>query len=305
MTTAVNVQDPEIVAGLDLGWRDLTVTPDDVRRHAKAVGDHNPWYFDSSPFGGPVAPALFFHSQPLQFARQTKDGWVRPAWFLSNRRGTLFTKQEWEFLDAARVGEALRLHAIVVDRYNRRDREYVVSMTQIFGADQRQILQVRTFQSFLLDPDQPGIVVDKEREKTKSQVEIASADALGELAPVRKHVTGEMCMRFSGPDKNYHSDREEAIAMGFPDIVVAGPLSVCFLGQMLTDSFGAGFYRGGRLAIRFVNPLWGNDTVATHGVIRERTPEGAALRTHVDVWCEKDHGTKTIVGTASAVSPME
>ena len=42
MTTAVSVQDPDIVVGLDLGWRDLTVTPEAVRHHAAAVDDLNP-----------------------------------------------------------------------------------------------------------------------------------------------------------------------------------------------------------------------------------------------------------------------
>ncbi len=38
-----------------------------------------------------------------------------------------------------------------------------------------------------------------------------------------------MCQRYSGPARNYHNDREEAHKLGFPDIVVQGTMSTCFI----------------------------------------------------------------------------
>jgi hypothetical protein len=35
--------------------------------------------------------------------------------------------------------------------------------------------------------------------------------------------------------------------------------------------------------------------------VREDVAEGSRRRIHLDVWCEKADGTKTLVGTASAL----
>jgi acyl dehydratase len=293
MTSETISADAGIVVGLDLGWRQFTVTPEMVQSYADSVGDHNPWYFGASPYGGPVVPALYFHFEPFR----------HQGWFLSNRHGTLFARQEWQFFNPLMVGQSVRTHAIVVDRYVRRNRQYVGCDTHIFDDNDRLIAQARTYQSFLLDPTYTGVVIDKEREKSADRkLEISREGALGELTPVRKQVTPEMCVIFSGPSKNYHSDIDAARAMGFPDIVVAGPMSICFLGEMLTKNFGEGFLQGGRLSLRLLNILWASDGLTVTGLIRNRTPEGDNIRVEADVWCEKENGAKTIIGTASAVT---
>jgi acyl dehydratase len=294
MTSEARVVDAHIGVGMSLGWREHTVTPEMVQSFADSVGDHNPWYFGPSPFGGPVVPSLFFHSEPFR----------HQGWFLSHRHGTLFAKQEWDFFHPVMVGDRVRTYSIVIDRYIRRNREYVGNELLIFSDDYRLLARARTYQSFLADPTYTGAVIDKEREKApERRLEITTEGALGELKPVRKQVTPEMCMIFSGPMKNYHNDVEEARKMGFPDIVVAGPMSICFLGQMLTENFGEGWFRGGRLSVNLINILWGSDAVTARGLIRSELQEGPGLRVQADIWCEKDDGTKTIIGTASGVRP--
>jgi hypothetical protein len=92
-----------------------------------------------------------------------------------------------------------------------------------------------------------------------------------------------------------------ARALGFPDVVVQGMMSICFISALMTDTFGAGWFCGGKLDVRLVNVLWGGEELTTHGQISARLPEGRATRVVVDVWCEKPDGTKTVVGTASAL----
>ncbi len=110
-----------------------------------------------------------------------------------------------------------------------------------------------------------------------------------------------MCEAFSGPEKNYHTDRAMAQALGFPDIVVQGMLSVCFVAELMTHAFGVGWLLAGKLDVRLVNVVWVDDVVTTRGKVREEVAEGGRRRVHLDVWCEKADGTKTIVGTASAL----
>ena len=91
-----------------------------------------------------------------------------------------------------------------------------------------------------------------------------------------KTVTVEMSQKFSGPSKNYHTDRELARQLGFPDIVVQGMLSVCFLSELMTRRFGEGWYCGGRMTVNLVSVLWPDEPLACRAVVKELTPRAPA-----------------------------
>jgi acyl dehydratase len=282
----------EVHVGRDYGGATYDITPDLVERYIAGTGDDHPWYRGPSPFGGPVAPALIVHSAVFH----TLD------WYLPNLYGNLHARQEFDFFAPVMVGERLHSRSVIADRYMKRDREYVVNETLVFNSAGAIVTRGRTHQSFLL-PERAagGFAVDKSRER-----DAARSFKVGERGgePIESpmiHVSEAMCMAFSGPAATYHTNREAARKLGFPEIVVQGMLSVCLAGAMMTRRFGAGFLCGGRFDLRLVNVLWANETSAARGRILERRPEGARTRAEVEVWCEKSDGTKTTVGTGSAL----
>lgn len=284
----------QVYVGRYMGARELEVTPEVVAHYQRAVGDHNPWYSGPSPFGGPVAPALILHSEVYRYR----------GWYLPNIYGNLHAKQEWELFHPIMVGDRVTTRSLIVDRYIKRGREYVVNEVTCFGPDGRILHRGRTHQSFLMDGEGQGLVVDKGREKRpERRFEIGEGEALEELPPLSKRVTLEMSRLFSGPERNYHTDVEEARKLGFPEIVVQGMMSLCFLSEMLARRFGEGWYVGGRMNVNLVNILWLDEELTCHGLVREVTPERSRRRAHLQVWCEKADGTKTVVGTASALVP--
>ena len=283
----------EVYVGLDCGRRGYVISPQIVREYADAVQDHHPWYFGPSPFGGPVAPGLIRHSEMF----------VDRRWYLPNIYGNLHAKQEWELFAPILVGEHISAHSWVIDRYRKRGRDYVVNEVLLLGDDGRVHVRGRTHQSFLPESSAGGTVVGKEREKEAGRrFEVGKGPTLEELAPLVKEVGPEMCVRFSGPGKNYHTDREEAQKLGFPEVVVQGMMSVCFLSELLTRRFGAGWYCGGKMAVNLVNVLWQGETVTAYGAVKEFTPEGGRRRAHLEVWCQKADGTVITVGSASALA---
>jgi hypothetical protein len=172
----------------------------------------------------------------------------------------------------------------------------------MLGADGRVCVRSRTHQSFLREGVATGVVVGKEREKEAGRrFEVGQGTGLETLAPIQKEVNLHMCQAFSGPGKNYHTDREEAVKLGFPEVVVQGMMSICFISELLTRRFGEGWYCGGKMNVNLVNVLWGGETTTTHGVIKEMTPEGGRQRAQLEVWCQKADGTVITVGSASAV----
>jgi acyl dehydratase len=283
----------EVYVGRYLGERTVEVTPELVNEYSEAVADHNPWYTGESPFGASVAPALLLHSEVYRTL----------SWYLPRIFGNLHARQEWELFHPTLVGDRVTTRSQVIDRYIKRDREYVVNEVSCFAEDGRLLNRGRTHQSFLLDRQTDGVVVDKDREKrVDRRFDLGEGEVLEEIAGPSKEVTLEMCKRFS-PRKSYHNDVEEARKLGFPDIVVQGMMPLCFLSEMMTNRFGEGWFAGGKMNVNLVNVLWRGDVVTCRGVVREILPEGSNRRAHLQVWCEKADGTKVVVGSASSLMP--
>jgi acyl dehydratase len=284
-------QDEEVYVGRYYGERTREISADLIQAYSEGVEDYNPWYFGESPFGGAIAPALLLHSEVYRDV----------AWYLSIF-GNLHAKQEWELFHPMLLGDQVTARRQIVQRYRKRDRDYVVNEVSVFGKDGRLLNRGRTHQSFLIKQDGEGHVVDKDREKRSDRkFEMEEAEVLEEISAPAKFVSIEMCRKFS-PGKSYHNDVDEARKLGFPDVVVQGMMSLCFISEMMTNRFGQGWYAGGRMNVNLVNVLWQGETVTAKGILRTREPEGSSMRATVDVWCEKQDGTKIVVGSASGLA---
>src|SRR5881628_3513111 len=274
----------EVHVGQDVAGRALAVSDADVARYEAGTGGAS-----TRPAG--AAPALILHSEVYRSL----------AWYLPNIFGNLHARQEWELFAPVLVGQPIRTRATVVDRYRKRNREYVVNEVLVTDAEGRWLQRSRTHQSFLVEDGGRDTVVDREREKRPERVFTVGEGPGEPIGPFTRPITLAMCEAFSGPEKNYHNDREMARMLGFPDIVVQGMLSVCLVSELMTETFGAGWLLGGKMDVRLVNVVWVDDVLATRGKVREEVAEGGHRRVHLDVWCEKADGTKTLVGTASAL----
>jgi acyl dehydratase len=278
----------EVHVGKDLGGRTVTIGEADVRRHEEGTGGESA---SVALAGGMTAPALLFHSEVYRSL----------AWYLPNIFGNLHARQEWELFAPLLVGATVRTRSTVVERYRKRNRDYVVNEVLVTDPDGRWLQRSRTHQSFLVEDASREVVVDRDREKRDDRRFEVGEGPGEEVAPLVRPITIAMCQAFSGPDKNYHTDREMAQALGFPDIVVQGMLSICFVSELMTRAFGIGWHLAGKLDVRLVNVVWVEDVLTTRGKLREEVAEGGKRRAILDVWCEKADGTKTLIGSASAL----
>jgi acyl dehydratase len=274
----------EVHVGQDVSGREVIVTRDEIALYAAGTG------LPKVP-DGEIAPALLYHSEVYRDL----------SWYLPNIIGNLHARQEWEMFAPLRVGAAVRSRVTVVERYRKRDRNYVVGEVLWTTTDGRWLQRSRTHQSFLVEEERRGLVVDRDREK-RADRQFAIGEGPGaSIAPFSRTITIPMCEAFSGPEKNYHTDRAAAQMLGFPDIVVQGMWSVCLVSELMTAAYGVAWQLGGTLDVRLVNVVWVNDALTAHGKVREEVAEGAKRRLHLDVWCEKPDGTKATVGTASVL----
>jgi acyl dehydratase len=105
-----------VTVGEEFMSDDFLIKPEDVETYGFAVDDHNPWYFEDSPFGGAIAHPTLLGNQAL-LMRHSK--YVVPA--------GLHAKMQFEFVEPLRVGMRVRSHGKVSDKYEKRGRHYMVT----------------------------------------------------------------------------------------------------------------------------------------------------------------------------------
>jgi acyl dehydratase len=115
--------------GDDLGSLEFVVTDEMVRRNAWANDDYNPWYLVESPFGGRIASPVIVASF---------DARLFYGHFAYPEGGSLFAKQEFEYVRPLFVGEPYTLSGRVADIYERRGRTFFrigMSITDANGVE--------------------------------------------------------------------------------------------------------------------------------------------------------------------------
>lgn len=289
----MNLKGEPASVGRHCGSNTYRIDESVVRFYQDALDDHHPLH-------DRFAPPLLHHSECYAFLGE---------WYLKNLFGNLHGQQDWELFAPIPIGSRVRTRSTIIDRYSRRGRDWVVNETDLMSDEPedvgRLLVRGRTYQSFLPPKDEheagDGFVVDESTARKKEPRPPFPTATGPDLAPVTKVVDQRRCWMFSGPGKTYHTDREEAKKLGFPNIVVQGMMSTCFVSQVMQDHFGMGWLAGGRMSVKLTNVLWVDETVTTHAKIRDEVTEGTRTRVHCDVWVEKDDGVRVILGSASAL----
>ena len=284
----MNLTGQPAAVGRHCGSNEYEVGREVVDFYAEALGDPSPLY-------AKLAPPLVHHSECYKFVGE---------WYLKNLFGNLHAQQDWELFAPIEIGSRVRTRSTIIDRYQKRGRDYVVNETDLISPlDGRLLVRGRTHQSFLPPKDgkPDAYVVDAASAANKAARPPFPTATGADLEPVEKLVDERRCWMFSGPGRNYHTDREQAQKLGFPKIVVQGMMTTCFVSQLMQDAFGMGWIEGGRMSVKLTNVVWVDDTLFARGKVRETTHEGTRSRTHCDVWVEKADGTRVLIGTASAL----
>jgi acyl dehydratase len=242
------------------------------------------------------APPLLYHSECYKFVGE---------WYLKNLFGNLHGRQDWFLFAPIPLGARVRTRSTIIDRYHRRNRDWVVNETDVLlDATGELLVRGHTHQSFLppkQDQEAGGFVVDEKTAQKKAPPPPFPTATGPDLAPLTKTIDDRRCWMFSGPSRNYHTDREQAKKLGFPTIVVQGMMSTCFVSQLMQDHFGEGWLRGGRMSVKLTNVLWVDETVNVRGRIADEQREGARTRVRCEVWIDKTDGTRILAGEASAL----
>lgn len=105
------------------------------------------------------------------------------------------------------------------------------------------------------------------------------------------------------PQRNLHTDVVKAHEAGLEGIIASGTQSEGLLIGFLLELFGAAWYAGGELDIRFVKAVRVNNTVRPVVRLAGREAVERGVRVKLDCWCENASGERVIDGTAAVTIP--
>jgi acyl dehydratase len=118
-----------VTVGEEFRSDDFLIKPEDIETYAYAVDDHHPWFFEDSPLGGKIAHPTLLANQAL-LLRHSR--YTIPA--------GLHAKMQFEFLEPLRVGMRVRTYGKVLDKYERRDRHYMVTQFETRDEETGEVL---------------------------------------------------------------------------------------------------------------------------------------------------------------------
>jgi acyl dehydratase len=292
-----------LVVGEEFRSGEHLVIPEDVETYAWAVDDHDPWFFGSGPFGGPVAHPTLLANQAL-FLRHSR--YVVPA--------GLHARMAFEFLGPVRLGTRARTTGRVVDKYVRRDKPYMVTEYRTVDDEGNPLVAGRFTQMLFAGATAPpagtGGPQPEPRVDVVPDTSIRRAEgrhgglAVGDpIGPLERAVDQRRIDAYSGVRPgSIHTDPEWAQAKGFSIPIAQGMMSTAYVSALMTDAIGAGFVVGGRMDVRFLRPVHPGTTLTITGTVTGFTQEADGIRCHVDVAAHADDGTQTLAGTASGLT---
>jgi len=116
---------------------EFVVTPEYNQQYLYAVEDYHPRYLQETELGPPIVhPGLL-----LNQSNSTRS----PSYYLPPGISSLHAGDEAEFINPGRVGKKFRVTWKIVDKYEKRGRQYRVTETLVVDEDGMEILRRKNF----------------------------------------------------------------------------------------------------------------------------------------------------------------
>jgi acyl dehydratase len=119
--------------GDKLGSLDFVITAEQVERNAWANDDYNPWYMEDSPFGGRIISTVLLASF---------DARLFYGYYSYPPGGSLFAKQEFEYLVPLRIGESYTMTGTLIDMYRRKGRTFFVAGMSVTDGQGTEVMRM-------------------------------------------------------------------------------------------------------------------------------------------------------------------
>ena len=97
-----------------------------------------------------------------------------------------------------------------------------------------------------------------------------------------------------------HFDPVTAAKHGLKAPIQTGMMSGAYLAEMCVNFFGTAFFENATMEGKFVKPIYAGELITTHGIVREKTPEGNGYRFAAELWADNQDGEVKTVASVTA-----
>ncbi len=296
-----------VIVGEEMGPVDYDIKVSSHLKHADIIQVHHPWFQEELH--------LFAPWEMMCGAR------VMSRWKYGRLNAGLMTALDFHFFKPAKAGQKLLGEVIVVDKYHKRGRDYVLHSTTTKDENGEKLFWTR--EELILLGEHKGQVAGhsgeesrKERWQEKWEQDGEEAEASPDLPlgfVLKCQIRKPLAMAVSGSaaggwskDKwvdNIHSD-DYAKSKGYAGGVVEAYMVWEFgLLEMLVNFFGPEkLFTTGMATTKICGPGYVGDTVVGKAKVIDKIPELSGTRLVLATRVERENGEMLNVGTISAIT---
>jgi acyl dehydratase len=300
--TYENIEVPEAFGPVDVLVDDLK-----IKRFAFVVDDFGDWYLKGSPWGARIGQPGLLANDLLQLFTMR---------YAPSQVVGLHTSEELWWERPVFVDQRVRLTARYTERYEQRGQGSVVMEAEAHDVEGNVLVRHRGVEIMRTDPSRvggrgsasgggPRITGEHDAALPRVRRLDRSAVAGTGLTPFRKEVTFEQMAVFSRIGefvRNIHNDLDKARATGLAVPILQGQQQVCYLAERAAAAFGAVWFTGGWLKVKFLRPVSAFDVIEIAGVVREVEETEAGRLAKLDLWVRgADGGLSTVAWAQCAL----
>jgi|GEM_PF-1929005 len=280
----------QLKIGDKFGPRPFDTSERAVERFCKEMGDQNPLWLKSSPWGKPVTP-------PLLSATLIGLGMIGSKY---DAHTTVPTRLIQKNIKPIFVGTKINQTGILVDKYIKKGLEYLTIdsvLTDDKGEEYRRVTD-----HFLLSLER----YEREDTPSKHGVDSGLPAAAGSGVEIPSYTRTAYQAALDEParflDDSSHKDNY-AQTKGFKGALLSGYLTGGYLCKYLIDYFGPSWLIGGEVSIAFVRAVYQREQITIKGHKIEQGVQKKGGKVTLAFTVEKPDGTTAITGWAKGTVP--
>jgi acyl dehydratase len=265
MAPIESVLDPSIIGRIYEGPTEI-VDPKKTMAYAKATNETNPRYYelDENSLAIPVLFPVTMVAAPLKEMMTDDTLNLDFSRMVHGEQEVLYFRplRPWD-----KIKTTLELESIDV-----KESGDILWAKTVGSADDALVFELRASMFFRKPRKESGSVKPRVKEKPiKKQIIIYK----------QMYVTSDQSMRYAAASGDYnpiHLDKDLALAVGLPDIILHGLCTMAFAIQAVVDTLADGDpTKVKSVKTRFSKPVFMDDTLTTEGWLLEETETGKII----------------------------
>ena len=291
-----------------------------IKSFARAIGDDNPLWNDEvaarrSRFGGLIAPPTF--------TRLIVNSLRLPGTVQYALPGTVQVDggTQWHYFEPIRPGDRITQFRKIIDVYERQGSAspllFIITNCRFVN----QFDEAAVTMTGVTIRYEPGRAKKVDRSANNNNGRAASpgtatgsamdsADGAGiaegaEIGPFTRHTSTRDLVRYAGASRDFseiHYDKDFALGVGLPGVILHGALKAAYLGKLMTDWLDdPGALRSLQCQHRGMD--FPSESVESRGrVVRKYVEDGQPFA-DCEIWLENTRGKTTAPGQATVSLP--